>query len=170
MELANWANETSVSEIMVENILTLSPNDSLATAAEKLLREQISGAPVVDDSGRCVGVLAMSDLTRAEGKPAEQQQTTQNRFFDFGMTLPSREDTTRLEQFRDKVLVASERSVGHFMTTDLVNVRSDATLAAVVRYIIDSHVHRVLVLDKDEHIKGIVSTIDILAALKRAIQ
>jgi CBS-domain-containing membrane protein len=169
MELATWLNKVTASEIMVESVVTLSPDDSLATAAETLLRKQISGAPVVDAGGRCVGVLAFGDLLRAEGKPSKQRQpNTRSTFFDFGMALPSSVDAQRLEQFRDKVLSVSEHSVGEFMTTDLVRVRSDAPLSTVVSYLIDAHLHRVLVLDEDQRLKGIVSTIDVLAALQRA--
>lgn len=167
MELLDWVNQTKASEIMVEDVLTLSPDDSLAMAAEKLLREQISGAPVVDDSGRCLGVLAMHDLIGSEEGPAEHQQTKASAFFDFGMSLPL-VDAKRLEQLCDKDFEESKLPVGRCMTTSLVSVRSDAPLATVVSYIIDAHVHRVLVLDEDQCLKGIISTIDILAALQRA--
>jgi CBS domain-containing protein len=48
-------------EIMQRRLLTLSPDTDLATAIRSLLAEGHSGAPVVDSSGRLVGVLSEHD-------------------------------------------------------------------------------------------------------------
>ena len=37
-----------------------------------------------------------------------------------------------------------------------------------VKNIVDAHVHRVLVVDNDGKLQGMISTIDVLAALQRA--
>jgi CBS domain-containing protein len=169
MEIANWVNETKAREIMVEILVTLSPTDTLSVAADTLLTEQISGAPVLDADNRCVGVLAISDLIRAEELVlAEQQQIAESSFFSSGFAWPERVYAERLEQLRDKIKPISDQPIERFMTRDLISVRSNEPLATVLRDIIDAHVHRVLVLDEDRQVQGIISTIDVLAALQRA--
>jgi CBS domain-containing protein len=41
---------------------------SLRAAAQLLMHDRISGAPVVDDAGRCIGVLSSSDFVTWAGK------------------------------------------------------------------------------------------------------
>ena len=43
--------------IMTPNLVTVRPDASIEEAIELLLREQISGLPVMDDDGRLVGVI-----------------------------------------------------------------------------------------------------------------
>ncbi len=153
---------------MVQILVTLSPRDTLAVAAETLLKEQISGAPVVNEKDQCVGVLSVSDLIRAEGKVlAEQQQIAESSFFNSGLVLPTSVYSEKLEQVRDKLAPVSEQPVERFMTRDLVSVGGDEPIATVVRDIVDAHVHRVLVLSQQHQLLGIISTIDLLAALQR---
>jgi predicted transcriptional regulator len=51
---------------MARDLITLRPESPLAQAAGVFLHEQISGAPVVDAGGVCVGVLSVSDILEAE--------------------------------------------------------------------------------------------------------
>ena len=51
-------------EIMKKNPVTVSPDDTVESAARTLLRRRFSGLPVVDD-GRVMGVITESDLFRA---------------------------------------------------------------------------------------------------------
>jgi CBS domain-containing protein len=68
MKVTEWLERTLSKEIMVRRVTTLRPTDALAHAAGLLLREQMSGAPVVDERGVCVGVLSASDVVGAEKK------------------------------------------------------------------------------------------------------
>ena len=44
-------------QIMTPDMVTVRPDVSIEDAIELLLREQISGLPVIDDDGRLVGVI-----------------------------------------------------------------------------------------------------------------
>jgi CBS domain-containing protein len=56
---------TLVSDVMVAELVTVRVDSGLADAARLLERHQISGMPVLDDTGALVGVLSESDLLRA---------------------------------------------------------------------------------------------------------
>ncbi len=51
-----------IADYMTKRIVTLKPNDSVVDAMRTLLRHRISGAPVIDEFGRLVGVLSATDL------------------------------------------------------------------------------------------------------------
>lgn len=53
--------DTLVAKVMSRNPVSVSPNDSLDTAAQLMLRRKISGLPVVD-GGRLVGMVTESDI------------------------------------------------------------------------------------------------------------
>jgi CBS domain-containing protein len=53
-----------VEDMMSPNALTLSPRDSMTTAAELMRRERIGALPIVDGP-RLVGILTRSDVLDA---------------------------------------------------------------------------------------------------------
>jgi CBS-domain-containing membrane protein len=169
MDIRDWLSETTASDIMVRDVITFDRDQTLAAAADLLLREQITGAPVVDADGTCVGVLSVSDVTGAEEKVAdERRKVAESSLFHSHLALPASVYAAKLAEVRDKIAPAAEQPVERFMTSDLVSVREVTPLETVVQRMVDAHVHRVVVLDADHRLKGIVSTTDVLAALLRA--
>ncbi len=64
----------TASDVMKGPVTAVRQDMTLREAARRLRHDQISGAPVVDEEGRCVGVLSASDFLRwveeAGGPPA----------------------------------------------------------------------------------------------------
>ncbi len=67
---------TKVSEVMTENVITITPKTSLAEAAQILLKHKIGGLPVVAGE-KLVGIITVTDflhafveLTRSSSKSA----------------------------------------------------------------------------------------------------
>ena len=54
----------TASDLMSREVTTLEANLPLKEAARQLMSANVRGAPVVDEEGRCVGVLSVSDLAR----------------------------------------------------------------------------------------------------------
>lgn len=52
----------AVKKIMTRNPTTISPEDPIARAAGLMLEAKVSGLPVVDDSGKLVGIITESDI------------------------------------------------------------------------------------------------------------
>jgi CBS domain-containing protein len=62
-------------DLMTRNVVQLPEDMPLREAARLLRQAQVSGAPVVDKQGRCVGVLSTADFLRwaeQEGRGAEK--------------------------------------------------------------------------------------------------
>lgn len=51
-------------DIMTTSVVTVSPETDIAEAVRLMLDRQISGVPVIDDSGRLIGILTEGDLMR----------------------------------------------------------------------------------------------------------
>ena len=55
----------TVDQVMTPDPITIRADEPLSAAARLMEAHEVSGVPVIDDSGLLVGVLAESDLVRA---------------------------------------------------------------------------------------------------------
>ncbi len=67
-------NRTTVSQIMTAGVYTLSPTDSVDTAAETMRKAQVHRIPVTDH-GRLCGIVSLGDLTSRCDCGKETMQT-----------------------------------------------------------------------------------------------
>jgi CBS-domain-containing membrane protein len=68
------AGATTAGALMSAPVITAAPADGLAATARTLREHHLSWLPVVDGTGRVVGVLGRSDLIRAFLRPDEDLQ------------------------------------------------------------------------------------------------
>jgi CBS domain-containing protein len=170
MLLHDWITGTKAADIMVHKLVTVDPSQPLSEVAAVMLREQISGLPVVDETGFCRGVFAVSDFLRAKEKVTKQQQEQQviaSNYFSSNLALTEGVDLEKLEQVRGNLTPASEQPVERFMTTDLVSVLPETSVETIAQSMVDAHLHRVLVIGQNDQLQGIIATTDVLAALLR---
>lgn len=165
----DWLGSETARDIMTRDVAVLHPDDHVADAVDLFLRDQISGAPVVDEEGVCLGVLSATDIlcfeerragvrahtAERQRRPFDGWQCGEQWWHDFGRA-------------RDKLQPYMEEKVTRYMTRDIVSVVEEAPIGVVVRCMIDAHVHRVLVLDAARRLQGIITTMDVLAAAMRA--
>ena len=55
-------------DIMTRDVITVSPTMTVKSLAMTLIKNQISGAPVADRSGKIIGVVSESDIVAKRGK------------------------------------------------------------------------------------------------------
>jgi CBS domain-containing protein len=142
-------------DMMRADVITLSPELPLVEAQRVLVEEEITGAPVVDDGGQVVGVVAASDLLRAVSEEHDTGMTQASYFRD---SLPfSVSDWSRdVEDFQDRL---EELTVADAMSKDIVSVPPGASLREVAATLRNHHVHRVLVVE-GTRLLGIISSFD----------
>lgn len=56
--------EMLLEHVMAKKLTTVSPDASLREAVEKILQKGVSCLPVVDDTGKLLGIITSSDLLR----------------------------------------------------------------------------------------------------------
>jgi len=63
-ELLYLLTKIKVKDIMAKDVITVPPDFTVEETAQVLLRNKISGAPVVDEDGRLVGTITQADIFR----------------------------------------------------------------------------------------------------------
>ena len=63
-----------VSDLLDENLITITQDEDLAKAASLLIRYKISGLPVLDSNSKLVGVVSKTDIVRAFSDVAPHEQ------------------------------------------------------------------------------------------------
>lgn len=147
--------QLTAADVMSRDVLTIPHHMGLRTAAHLLSQSHISGAPVTDGNGLCVGVLSTTDLVHwAEGEPGGRR------------TACAMECVCSDWQVVDMELLPVE-TVDRHMTPDPVTASPDTPLRQLARKMIDAHIHRVIIVDEWNRPVGVLSTTDILAAVAR---
>lgn len=65
---------TPVGELMSTDLSCCSPDDDLQQVERIMEGRQVRRVPVVDDSGRCIGIIAQADLAMAEGRATTEEE------------------------------------------------------------------------------------------------
>jgi len=64
-ELYNLLAQITVKDIMSRQLLTVSPGQTIITAADMMLKHRISGMPVMNEKNELVGIITEGDIFRA---------------------------------------------------------------------------------------------------------
>jgi CBS-domain-containing membrane protein len=149
--------ELTASDVMSRDVVVIPRKMSLRAAGHVLAQARISGAPVVDETGRCVGVISTTDLIYwlDQGDRAAKQRDSDT------------EGICSEWQNVDLETVPVEE-VRRFMTSDVVTALSGMPIGELARKMLDARIHRIIVTDAENRPVGIVSSTDILAAVAQS--
>lgn len=142
-------------DIMTKELITVSPETEIVHATRLLLENQINGVPVIDETGKLVGILCQSDLI------AQQKKLPVPSFFTF---LDGLIPLTSMKQFEKEVQKIAAITVSQAMTPNPVVARPDTGIEEVAALMVDSGFHTIPVVDKGALV-GIVGKEDILKTL-----
>lgn len=152
-------------DVMTRDVVTLSPDMTLESAAERLVQRGISGAPVVDEHGRLIGILSESDILRhlkriAEDTLGKRYLTSRVHSLDLLAFLGEREHAAVEQVYRQ--LRGSK--VSEVMTKHAVAMKPTDSLEAVAAAMIEHDVNRLPVVDEGR-VVGIITRADLARVL-----
>jgi CBS domain-containing protein len=146
-------------EIMVANVITVTPEQTVQEVAEILLDRRISGMPVVNAAGELVGIVSEGDLMRRVDAGTEHRRSWWLRL------LMGREGLAE-EYVREHA-----RKVADVMTRSVITASPDTPIGEIADLLERNAIKRVPIV-KDRKVVGIVSRanlIQALAALRKQI-
>jgi CBS domain-containing protein len=149
-------------DIMNMDVLSVGPDWSISQLADFLLTNSISGAPVISEDNRLMGVVSMTDLVRHTSLPAVDTCTgIQEECYIH--THQSQISPSEIE--RSHIDSESLVSVRDIMTPVTFNVNEYTRIQDVADAMLRGRIHRVFVT-RDETLVGIITTMDFLSAVR----
>ena len=142
-------------DIMTREIISVSPDTEIANAAKILLERRINGLPVIDASGRLVGILCQSDLV------AQQKTIPLPSVFTL---LESYIPLTSIKRIDKQVEKIAAITVKQAMTPNPVTVGPETDIEDVAKLMVDNKYHTLPVMEGD-NVVGIVGKEDVLKTL-----
>ena len=150
-------DDNAVSTIMTTNVVTLSPEQSVAEAADLLSERAIGAAPVVDESGTVVGLLRDEDLLLTE---SNLHAPTAIEFLGAELIWPP-----SMHRYEAELRRAAASKVSELMSTDFVTVAPNDTIESLATLMHDKGSSHVPVVDENGALVGIVARGDLIRFL-----
>jgi len=141
-----------VRDVMTRNVISVKADEPIVKAARLMLQNRISGLPVVDASGKLVGIVTEGDFLR-RGEIGTQRQRPKWLEFVVG---PGR--------LAAEYVHAEGRKIDEIMTPDPYTVSEDDALETVVELMERRRVKRLPVM-RDGQMVGIISRANLMHAL-----
>jgi len=149
-------SELLARDVMVKKVITINKNASVAELSELLIKNKISGVPVVDDSGKLVGIATEGDLIVRD---ADLHFPRYFKLLDSIIYLES------LNKFKRNLRKYLGTKVEDVMTSKVKIVKEDTPVNVVANIMIRNNVNRVPVLDNDGDLVGIITRADIVKSM-----
>jgi CBS domain-containing protein len=125
--------------IMIKDVATVRPQDTLDQVIEILVEKNITGIPVVNEDNTLAGIITERDIL---SYMLEQDQIT---------------------HLTDSNLC--EHTVYHAMTANVVAFDEITPLAEICECLVNRPFRRVPIIDKDRKLVGIISRKDLIAVI-----
>ncbi|MCH7546967.1 MAG: CBS domain-containing protein [Planctomycetes bacterium] len=151
-----------VHDVMTARPVAVSPTMTIRELAELLDANEISGVPVVDGQDRVIGVVSKTDLLHQWIRGSEVSDggdySGAGSFASSGSFIELLEDGIRANEIDRN----TDKTIEEFMSVEPVTAHPDESLDVISRRMVNERVHRVIVVDQDSRLVGIVTTLDIL--------
>lgn len=133
------AADQRVADVMTPDPVTIQPQNTVSQAVQIMVERDVKRLPVVDEAGRLLGMVSRVNVLRALAEPpvGESKQ----------MALPA----------------GPVHSVADIMMRSVPTVTANASLAEVVEDLVRYERRRVVVVDEQRHVVGLITDGDLIA-------
>jgi CBS domain-containing protein len=139
-------------QIMTRPVITVTPEATIVDAANTMLQKHVSGLPVVDATGKLVGIVSEGDFIRRSEIGTQRKR---GRFLKF-ILGPGKAATDFVHEHG--------RKVAEIMTSEPLTITEDTVMEEIVELMEKNNIKRLPVMRGDK-IVGIVSRSNLLQAV-----
>lgn len=147
-------SRTPLKDVVSSSVAYINPQDTLREALAVMTENHVTALPVVDARQHCIGVISVTDLLGGiKDLSDELNALSETGGLDHEALVEKLEHADLLtEQVRD------------WMSSDPISVGTESSVRHAAQLILHNRVHRLVVLDDQQRVVGVVSTMDLLAA------
>ena len=144
-----------VKDIMTSDVISVSPETEIVSAARIMIEKRINGLPVVDGKGKVVGILCQSDLvSQQKCVPIPSLFSLMDGFMPL----------TSLKRIEKEVEKIAALTVAQAMTSKPATVTPETGIEEVASLMVDKGFHTLPVV-QDGKLVGVVGKEDVLKTL-----
>ena len=147
----------TVRDIMETQVPPVYPDDPIEHVVRVMRDHELPGVPVINEGGRCVGIITEADLILA----GETEDLHLPHYIELFGGIVFLESTKKFEERLRKALGSTAADV---MTEEPITIEPDATVGEAARTIARGKHNRLPVVEHGRLI-GVVTRVDVLDAL-----
>lgn len=143
-----------VKDLMTTGVITVKPTDTVNNVAEVLFQRHFTGLPVVDGSGRLMGLIAERDFITSDSRlylPTYIKLLTDIDFIS--------KDKNKLSADAKAIIEATAADI---MNRQVISVSPDTELAELAEIFATKRVNPIPVVDQNQKLIGIISRSDLI--------
>ena len=141
-------------DIMTEEVITVKPETTIEELARLLMKQQISGAPVVDDKGKIFGIVTENDLI---SKNSRLHIPTILRLFDAYIPL----GTSKMESDIRKMAASTVEDI---CAKEIITVDEEASVEYIATIMTEKRIH-ILPVVREGKLVGIIGKKDLIKGI-----
>lgn len=143
-------------DIMKKSVVFVEENDTIEEVLKVLMKNNVSGLPVVNQNGEVVGVVTEQDLiTKEKGLNIPS-------YIEFVASILFIDGDLKYNTNHEKIITLTAKEI---MSTPAFTVLSDAPIEEIASVMVNRRINRVPVIDKDRRLVGIIGRSDLLPML-----
>ena len=154
-----------VKDAMERNVIKFHADDKISDVAQQLRDNKISGAPIVDDNLKVIGVVSEGDIMRL----LEVHSPRLN------LILPSPLDVIELpirmkyemDEIAEDMNRAASVLIGEIMTKKVYTIKEEDDISDAAQFMDTHSVNRLPVVDAESKLVGIITRGDLISAMVR---
>jgi len=144
--------EVLAKDIMTKNVITIRKDATLAELAKLLIKNKISGVPIVDEKEELVGIVTEADLIIKESDLP----------FPLSFSFAFLES---YESYTKSTKEYLETRVEEVMSINVKTAREDMPISKVVNIMVNNNINRLPVLNNEGKLTGIITRADIIKTI-----
>ena len=141
-------------DIMTKEVISVKPETTIEELARLLMKQQISGAPVVDDKGKIVGIVTENDLI---SKNSRLHIPTILRLFDAYIPL----GTSKMESDIRKMAASTVEDI---CAKEIITVDEEASVEYIATIMTEKRIH-ILPVVREGKLVGIIGKKDMIKGI-----
>ncbi len=145
-----------IKEIMTKNVITVSPEMDIHKLAKLFMEQNISGAPVVDKSGKLLGVV------KEEGVIFQDKKVHLPTFINLSFGFLA----LGTNRYNEEIKKITASKVSSIMEKDIATINPNTGIEDVATLMIEKDVYYLPVVDKDKLV-GVITKKDIVRAIAK---
>jgi len=149
--------ERTAKDIMTTKVITISKDATIGELSRMLLKNRISGVPVVDGEGKLIGMVTDADIITEDMEPMFP--------IYFDPLIISYAFIENFEKYQKDAKEYLETKVEEIMARRVKSVKKETPVNEIARIMVKDRINRIPVVDENNKVIGIIARADILKSM-----